>query len=121
MDDVIFSYTRAEAIADGVLVDISQLAKEAGFRFPVAVTQTVWAEHIAVREDDEFQSEDGRIWDILNLLRFRIHSAADKQLIFFKVLIAKGGRSPRLVELKAHCGPGDDHAPVITIMVPYED
>ena len=47
-DDVlIFSYTRAQAIADGVLVDVSELAKQAGFRFPVAVTAGVWAECVA--------------------------------------------------------------------------
>ena len=47
-DVVIFSYTRAQAIADGVLIDVSELAKEAGFRFPVAVTAGVWAECVAV-------------------------------------------------------------------------
>ena len=37
-DDVISRYTRAQAIEDGVLVDVSELAREAGFRFPVAMT-----------------------------------------------------------------------------------
>ena len=35
-------YTRAQAIEDGVLVDVSESAREAGFKFPVAVTRTVW-------------------------------------------------------------------------------
>ena len=47
-DVVIFSYTRAQAIADGVLIDATELAKEAGFRIPVAVTAGVWAECVAV-------------------------------------------------------------------------
>ena len=33
-DVVIFSYTRAQAIADGVLIDATELAKQAGFRYP---------------------------------------------------------------------------------------
>jgi len=41
MNDIIFSYTRAQAIEDGVLVDVSELAREASFRYPVAVTQGV--------------------------------------------------------------------------------
>lgn len=41
--EVIHAYTRAQAIEDGVLVDLSDLAREAGFRFPVAVTLGVWA------------------------------------------------------------------------------
>jgi hypothetical protein len=35
MTQLIYSYTRAQAIADGVLVDVSELAREAGFRFPL--------------------------------------------------------------------------------------
>ena len=35
----IHTYTRAQALADGVLVDAGPLAKEAGFRWPVALTQ----------------------------------------------------------------------------------
>ena len=38
---VIFSYTRAQAIEDGVLVDLSAWAREEGFRYPLAVTSTV--------------------------------------------------------------------------------
>jgi hypothetical protein len=40
---LISRYTRAEAIADGVLIDVSERAREAGFTVPVAVTAAVWA------------------------------------------------------------------------------
>jgi hypothetical protein len=36
--EVIFSYTRAQAIADRVLIDVTPTALVAGFRFSVAVT-----------------------------------------------------------------------------------
>ena len=36
--EVIFSYTRAQAIEGGVLIDVTPTALEAGFRFPVAAT-----------------------------------------------------------------------------------
>ncbi len=39
---VIFAYTRAQAIEDGVLVDVSETAREASFNIPVAITRTVW-------------------------------------------------------------------------------
>src|SRR5690606_22501667 len=32
--DIIFAYTRAQAIADGVLIDVSNTAREAGIKFP---------------------------------------------------------------------------------------
>jgi hypothetical protein len=38
-DNVIFSYGRQQALSDGVLVDVSDLAREAGFRIPAAVHQ----------------------------------------------------------------------------------
>lgn len=71
-DVVIFSYTRAQAIADGVLIDVSELAKQAGFGYPVAVTAGVWAECVAVPEGVAGQDETGRLWDVLNMLRFAI-------------------------------------------------
>lgn len=40
MPTVIHTYTRAQAIEDGVLIDVSEMAREAGFRWPVAVTAT---------------------------------------------------------------------------------
>jgi hypothetical protein len=34
--ELIHSYSRAQAIADGVLIDVSETAKEVGIVFPVA-------------------------------------------------------------------------------------
>ena len=44
---VIFSYTRAQAIEDGVLIDLTEWAKETGFRYPVACTTAVWNDYVA--------------------------------------------------------------------------
>src|SRR5262245_46930249 len=64
--DVIFAYTRAQAIADGVLVDVTDTANGAGFKIPVALTSRVWAEYVAVPDGVECQDETGRLWDILS-------------------------------------------------------
>ena len=50
----IYRYTRAQAIADGVLVDLTSaadgqgqlLCKQAGFKVPVAITRAAWAKTI---------------------------------------------------------------------------
>ena len=70
-DEVIYAYTREQAIADGVLIDVSKMAKEAGIRFPVAVTSAVWHEYVVPDEELKHsgQSEDGRIWDTLWMFR----------------------------------------------------
>jgi hypothetical protein len=36
--DLIHRYTRAQAIADGVLIDVSAVARKAGITYPVALT-----------------------------------------------------------------------------------
>jgi hypothetical protein len=38
-EDSIYRHTRADALRDGVLIDVSETAKEAGFRYPVALTR----------------------------------------------------------------------------------
>ncbi len=123
-DVVIFSYTRAQAIADGVLVDVSELAREAGFRFPVAVTAGVWAECVAVPEGVTGQDETGRLWDVLHLLRVAIAGqTASGERVDFAVHVRNDNREgdPPLVQLYALCGPGDDAEPVITVMKIDED
>ena len=67
---VIFAYTRAQAIEDGVLVDVSEMASEAGLKHPTALTAAVWAEYVQVPKGVKCQDEQGRLWDILNMFRF---------------------------------------------------
>lgn len=116
--DIISTYSREQAIFDGVLVDVSTSSKEAGFKVPVAVTAAVWAELEPSREDAAVgQSAEGRLWDVLNILRA---NARDADTVHFEVFIAHRDEQ-QLVHLKAVIGPGDDAAPVITIMLPNED
>ncbi|MEU4294388.1 DUF6573 family protein [Kribbella sp. NPDC026596] len=37
--DVIHSYSRADSIAGGILIDVTETARESGFTVPVALTQ----------------------------------------------------------------------------------
>src|SRR5262249_11547346 len=61
--DLIHRYTRADAIRDGVLIDVSAVAREAGVRYPVALTRTAWERCVAVPPDVLCQDESGRLWD----------------------------------------------------------
>lgn len=121
MDNLIFAYTRAQAIEDGVLIDVSQVAKEAGIKFPTAVTAAVWADFVKVPDGMEHcQDESGRLWDILWMFRFQMAKCKGSELRF-KFSVQNDDRGPREVCLKAVCGPGDTPEPVITIMRPDED
>lgn len=121
---VIFAYTRAQAIADGVLIDVSQLAQEAGFKFPVAMTSAVWADCVTVPEGADCQDETGRLWDVLNVLRFSIRGLEENRSsseVRFTVSVRTGEVTSEDIELKSLCGPGDNGEPVFTIMLPQED
>ncbi|QTD89434.1 DUF6573 family protein [Burkholderia anthina] len=120
----ISSYTRAQAIADGVLVDVSALAREAGFRVPVAVTSAVWADCVAWTDADSGRGESGRLWDVLWMGALAAKRARGAQRIAFELLrVQRGGPStqPRPVVLNLHIGPGDNAEPVITVLMPNED
>ena len=126
---VIFSYTRKQAIEDGVLVDLTPWAKETGFKIPVACTAAVWHEFVVPPEAMKQwgQSERGRAHDLLVMLFFAIRSrktkppAEGEDLLFYEVLFQQEPEKTVKVRFKAICGPGDDGEPVMTILRPEED
>jgi hypothetical protein len=120
--EVIHRYTRAQAVEDGVLIDVSAVAREAGIRYPVALTAAVWARCVAVPPGVECQDEAGRLWDVVWMLRLGVQRAAGS-LVLYSLHVRNSNRSgtPPLVRLKAVCGPGDQGEPVITVMMPEED
>jgi hypothetical protein len=121
--DLIYRYSRGDAIRDGVLIDVSQTAKEAGVKYPVALTHAAWQHCVAVPPGVACQDEAGRLWDAVWLLACAIRRGAAGQEVRFAVRVrnSNGQRMPPLVRLKALCGPGDQGEPVLTIMLPDED
>jgi len=122
--EIISRYTRAQAIEDGTLVDVSEMAREAGFKFPIALTSAVHARYVTVPEGVQCQDEAGRLWDILWMLKCAIARSKDgTDTVLYSLHVRNTNRrgTPPLVRLKSICGPGDDAEPVITIMLPDED
>ena len=124
--DAIYSYTRAQAIEDGVLVDVSETAKEAGFSVPVAITAAAWSDCVAWTVADckrqAYQDEAGRLWDVLWMARVAARHGGDRLTFqFYRLPCGGKGRKPRRATLAMVIGPGDTLEPVITIMMPNED
>ena len=120
--DLIHRYTRAQALEDEVLVDVTETAREAGFRVPVALTQTVWADCMHWREEDSarvvHQDESGRLWDVLWMARIAARAARGGDRTSFKLhRVPRDGETgePMPVALLLDIGPGDEGEPVITI------
>lgn len=127
--DVVSSYSRLQALADGVLVDVSTLAREAGFRVPVAMTDAAWADCVSWCDADavrgaEGQSEAGRLWDVVYMAAHaaRVHKHSGSDRVVFSVLrVPRGKRRMERAELVVHIGGGDQGEAVATIMKPNED
>jgi len=121
--DVIYTYTRAQALEDGVLVDLNQWIpqKESGFKYPTACTASVFAIiEAAVKNKKHCNDFKGVIWDILWMSRKYVIARPDASAVLFKVKITGAGKKS-LYTFKMMCGPGDKAEPVMTLMLPDED
>src|SRR5271156_5232014 len=108
----IHAYTRAQAVADGFQVEVTKTAQEAGIRFPVFLTRTVYDAYVTVPESVTGQDEAGRLWDIVWMLRFAIRKAhPGKTRLPFALYVRNDNRPPRLIKLIATCGPLDIDKP----------
>ncbi len=128
MNNYIYEYSRAQAIEDGVLIDVSKAAQEAGFIRPVALTSAAWAECVAWSDADNektHQDERGRLHDVLWMahVAIRNHSGNNAEILYYLLCVPRDGKSTRAVrtQLKIVAGPGDKGEMVITIMLPNED
>jgi hypothetical protein len=121
----ISTYTRADAIGDGQLVDVSEMAEEAGFRWPVAITKNLSADIADIPTGDTLQSYEGRLWDVLWMARVNARSSKQEggdseALLYELVMDTEDGPESSLYRVKMHLGGGDNGEPVITLMKPEE-
>jgi hypothetical protein len=123
-DEIIYSYSRAQAIADGFQIEVTPTAKVAGISFPVFLTRAVYDAYVVIPPGVEGQDGLGRLWDILWMLRFAVRRAIPgRDRLPFALYVRNDNRTARLVKLIAHCGPRDidNPQPAITVMMPEED
>lgn len=124
---VIHTYTRAQAIADGMLIDVTPMAVDAGITLPTVVSANLYHGHIVPPANmvDLGQSIEGRLWDVLMVLRASARQAEENR-IEFPVDFVSGRRSNgsptvEAVRVIAMVHPGDAGEPVITIMLPGDE
>lgn len=127
--DLIHVYTRAQAIKDGVLIDITKSAEEAGFGVLVAMTQAAWADCVQWTEETDrrkavHQDEAGRLWDVVYMAHRAARAncgAVSCEFQVYRVPVEGRGNRPRLMSLRLRVGAGDEGEPVVTISLPGED
>jgi hypothetical protein len=122
---MIYAYTRAQAIQDGVLVDVTETSKEVGFKLLVAITEALHNRLTPTKADASLgQDYDGRLWNVLWLAAFTIKLAdPGTDTVAFTVtqqeVEPKSGQTHSVdIRLRVVCGPGDENEPVFTIGFP---
>lgn len=105
---VISVYTRAQAIEDGVLVDLTGHPDTRLYKHPVAFTKALWAKLQAGAGQDP-EVLNGRVWDVCYM-----SGAATARVkgpdSWFPVIVGDD-----VLYLRANVGLGDEGEPVVTI------
>ena len=122
---VVSAYTRAQAIEDGTLIDISDIAVRF-FKIPVAVTSTIWAwleESAVLHNVGRPKNIQRDVTDMTaelaqGLYLAVVHGSNRGRGDRFTMKLKLGEAEKILLSI---CGPGDDGEPVITIMEPGEE
>jgi hypothetical protein len=132
-DDLIAVYTRDQAIEDGVLHDVSELAKEAGFTWPVAITIALHHKIEDIPKSQSHQDYTGRLWDVLVMAHFRMRGLSPEDerrgMCYYKLIMHhiepdahQRNRLKKYITLKIVAGAeSPDGGPCLTIMLPDED
>lgn len=109
--EVISQYSRAQAIEDGELVDVTKLAK-GYFKFPMAFTRALW--NVVDRQAKKPGYDlKGIVHDIFSIMSL----AARRGGSVIKFTVRIGKKDEKLMSV---VGPGDDPRPVITVGYPQD-
>lgn len=122
--EIIHTYTRAQALEDGVLVDITKAARLVGFRIPAAMTVAAWVEAVQWTQGAG-DGEGTRIWHVLHNAMQRSkanwHSEGDIEFHVNRLPNEPGATEKTGVDLRMVITGGDAGEPVLTVMLPHED
>lgn len=119
--EIIYSYTRTEALADGTLVDVSIEGREVGFTVPVALTSTLFETIVGIPKDSG-EDQRGRTHDVLFMAACATRKERDscEPRVEFSVLMTTDKGVKATLTLLIDFGPGDAGEPVITIGYPED-
>lgn len=121
-EERVIAYSRAKAISDGVLVDITEYSIESDYKCTVAVSKDLYETYLL---PDDFSkrllgvSVAKRIYDMLLYFKFAaaLNVKGNISVFLFPIDTSKGEDQ---VKVKAIVGPGDNQEPVLTMVLPYE-
>jgi hypothetical protein len=114
--------TRQQAIQTGILIDVTEDAKQLGLTFPVTVSKPLWDIGIAPLPELSEQDKAGRLRDVLMAFRLRLAGQTTlSPLIDFPAMLAlPPGGVPQPVPLFALIQPDEQNRATATLLLPNE-
>ena len=68
-----------------MLVNVTEMATEAGISVPTAVTAAVWERFVKVPDGVDGQDERGRLWDVLSMFYCAARRGPKSDTVLFDV------------------------------------
>lgn len=129
-DDAVFGYSRRQALAEGVLVDVTRQASptemHGGFLVPVAVTAALWTAIEAIPPSlAGIADARGRLHDVLWMAALAVRRGRNGPRdggpsLTFAIHLPIAGTRKRTQQLRVDVGPDDDGMPCVTIGFPED-
>ncbi|SKA71209.1 hypothetical protein SAMN02745704_00096 [Paucidesulfovibrio gracilis DSM 16080] len=119
--DLVYAYTRTQAIADGVLIPISE--EESGLKIPAVVSSNLFHHYIEPPEKlvGEGQSTTGRLHDTIMMFKAAASVRWDGTRVAFDVLYLMGpGRLEKVKILGLLCTDDKEKA-CLTFCLPEDE
>ena len=118
--EVIDAYTQAQAIDDGVLIDVSDQARALGLSHSFAVTASAWAECVLLPSGESGTEREAERVKALIVRATQELDQSGGNDVWFSVTTGQP-EGTEAVELRAVLWSGDDAKPVCTVMLGCED
>jgi hypothetical protein len=116
MNDPIFTYTRQQAIEDGIFIDVTEVANQLGFRIPIALTTDLFHTYIQKENDVETQKCLARF--LTNLYSEIKHSKEKGNLLCAKIYF--DDKTPTDVWAVVEAQSPDDPSPAMNVLLPED-
>jgi hypothetical protein len=119
--ELVYAYTRTQAIADGVLIPISE--KEHGLKIPAVVSSNLYRRFIEPPEKlvGEGQSTTGRLHDTIMMFKAAASVRWDGTRVSFDVLYLMGPGRLEKIKVLGLLGPDDERKPCLTFCLPEDE
>jgi hypothetical protein len=111
-----------QAIAAGILIDVTPAAQQLGITFPITITKPLWETGITVHQTMTEEDTARRLRDVLMAFRLRLSNLVTvTPLLDFPALLAfPPGTIPQPIPLLALIQPNEEHQATATLLLSNE-